>query len=291
MFLTNRYLTFQQGTYESGSFQQRFFFLHKVFTLEGSPNNESTWIVLPLTITEEEAGYEVRFEDSIRPKHVTDRANLHSHEIESTVSGQQEVSCFDDDDSTNENDVWRVEQYDQDDEQYDDFWRVNQPVILRHVATVIMLLNLILKPDLYKFQITVDEFYTGLSAKKRIEQLYGIFCLSQTLEHRYGPWRDNEFLDNRIKEGDSIDLMVDPVHSQSIKIYCKSDNRLERLTVYINPTNTVGQLKASLSPTLNIPTENQTIKYNEETLENYKTLSEYNIAPLSLIQVEYTHNK
>ncbi|KAI7897369.1 uncharacterized protein EV154DRAFT_489814 [Mucor mucedo] len=154
-----------------------------------------------------------------------------------------------------------------------------------------MLLNLILKPDLYKFQITVDEFYTGLSAKKRIEQLYGIFCLSQTLEHRYGPWRDNEFLDKRIKEGDSIDLMVDPVHSQSIKIYCKSDNRLERLTVYINPTNTVGQLKASLSPTLGIPTENQTIKYNEETLENYKTLSEYNIAPLSLIQVNYTHNK
>ncbi|KAG2198785.1 hypothetical protein INT47_010571 [Mucor saturninus] len=126
---TNRYLTSQQGTYESGSFQQR------VFTVEGSPNDESTWIVLPPTITEEEAGYEVGFEDNIRLKHVTDRANLHSHEIESPVSGQQEVSCFGNDDSTDENDVWRVEQYDQDDEQYDNFWRVDQPVILRHVAT------------------------------------------------------------------------------------------------------------------------------------------------------------
>lgn len=92
----------------------------QVFTVEDSPNDESTWIVLPPTETDEEAGYEVGFEDSIRLKHVTDRSNLHSHEIKSPISGQQEVSCFGNDESTDENDVWRVEQYDQDDEQYDD---------------------------------------------------------------------------------------------------------------------------------------------------------------------------
>lgn len=109
--------------------------MRQVFTVEGYPNEESTWIVIPPKVTEEESGYEVGFEDEIRLKHVTDRANLHSHEVESPVSGQQEVSCFGDDENSDENDLWRVEQYDQDDEQYDDFWRVNQPVILRHVAT------------------------------------------------------------------------------------------------------------------------------------------------------------
>lgn len=148
-----------------------------------------------------------------------------------------------------------------------------------------MLLNLILKPDRYEFQINVDEFYTGLSVKKKIEQLYGIFCLSQTLQHRYGPWGDNEFIDERIKEGDSIDLTVDPVHAQSFKIYCQSNTMLERLTVYINPTNSVGQLKISLSSVLHRSVEQQIIRYNGETLENHKTLSDCNIEPLSIIHV------
>lgn len=92
----------------------------QVFTLEGEPSDNSTWIVIPPQVTEEEAGYEVGFEDKVRLKHVPTRANLHSHELESPVSGQQEVSCFGDDENSDDNDLWEVLQYDEDDEQYDD---------------------------------------------------------------------------------------------------------------------------------------------------------------------------
>lgn len=60
---------------------------------------------------------------------------MHSHEIPSPITEQQEVSCFGDDENSDENDVWVVLQYDEDDEQYDNFWRVDQPVIIRHVQT------------------------------------------------------------------------------------------------------------------------------------------------------------
>ncbi|KAL9537073.1 hypothetical protein MBANPS3_012109 [Mucor bainieri] len=115
--------------YETGSQQQ------KVFAFDQHLGDESTWIVLPPRETDEEPGYEVGFEDEIRLKHIPTRANLHSHEVESPASGQQEVSCFGNDDESDENDVWKVLQFDEDDEQYDDFWRVNQPVIIRHVQT------------------------------------------------------------------------------------------------------------------------------------------------------------
>ncbi|KAI9364114.1 MIR motif-containing protein [Pilaira anomala] len=126
---TGRYLASIEETYDGGSFQQ------KVFTVEGSPSEQSTWIVIPPTITDEEAGYEVGFEDEIRLKRVTDRSNLHSHEVVSPVSGQQEVSCFGDDENTDENDMWRLEQFDNDEESEDHLWHVGQPVIIRHVAT------------------------------------------------------------------------------------------------------------------------------------------------------------
>ncbi|KAI8343807.1 MIR motif-containing protein [Choanephora cucurbitarum] len=127
---TGRFLTSVQGQgYESGSGQQ------STFATEGIQGDDSTWIVIPPVVTEEEAGYEVGFQDKVRLKHVATRSNLHSHEIESPVSGQQEVSCFGDDENTDDNDLWEVLQYDEDDERYDDFWRVDIPVMLRHVAT------------------------------------------------------------------------------------------------------------------------------------------------------------
>ncbi|KAI8095087.1 MIR motif-containing protein [Gilbertella persicaria] len=127
---TGRYLTSREGeNYEGGSGQQL------TFTADGIQGEESTWIVIPPVITEEEAGYEVGFEDKVRLKHVPTRSNLHSHGIESPVTGQQEVSCFGDDENSDENDIWEILQYDEDDERYDDFWRVDQPVVLRHVET------------------------------------------------------------------------------------------------------------------------------------------------------------
>ncbi|KAG0750527.1 hypothetical protein G6F57_000985 [Rhizopus arrhizus] len=126
---TNRYLTSRPGSYDGGSYQQ------KIFTVECSPEEESTWIVLPPAETEEEPGYEVGWDDPVRLKHVPTRVNLHTHGIQSPVSGQQEVSGFGDDETSDENDVWKVQQYNEDDEQYDDFWRVGQPFVLRHVET------------------------------------------------------------------------------------------------------------------------------------------------------------
>lgn len=111
--ITGRFLASNGETYNSGSFQQ------KVFTAD-YVNEESTWIVLPPVVTEEEPGYEVGWDDPVRLKHVPTRANLHSHEISSPVSGQQEVSCFGNDENTDDNDVWKVQQFDEDDEQYDD---------------------------------------------------------------------------------------------------------------------------------------------------------------------------
>jgi dolichyl-phosphate-mannose--protein O-mannosyl transferase len=52
---------------------------------------------------------------------------LHSHDVQSPVSGQQEVSCFGDDQNSDENDVWEVLQFDEDDEQYDDVSLHNFP--------------------------------------------------------------------------------------------------------------------------------------------------------------------
>ncbi|KAI9265587.1 MIR motif-containing protein [Sporodiniella umbellata] len=126
---TGRFLSSTTETYGSGSFQQ------KVFTTDESPNEESTWIVLPPVQTEEEPGYEVGWDDPIRLKHIPTRANLHSHEYQSPISGQQEVAGFGNDENTDDNDVWTVKQFDEDDDQYDDFWRVGQPAIIRHNAT------------------------------------------------------------------------------------------------------------------------------------------------------------
>ncbi|CEP19426.1 hypothetical protein [Parasitella parasitica] len=127
---TNRFLSSKNGEhYESGSQQQ------KVFSSADLLGDDSTWIVIPPIKSKEEPGYEVGFEDKIRLKHIPTRANLHSHEVKSPASDQQEVSCFGNDEESDENDVWEVLQFDEDDEQYDDFWRVGQPVIIRHVQT------------------------------------------------------------------------------------------------------------------------------------------------------------
>lgn len=82
--------------------------------MDGSPDKQSTWIVLPPPVSEEEPGYEVGWDDQVRLKHVPSRGNLHSHELQSPVSGQQEVSCFGNDESSDDNDVWVVERFNED---------------------------------------------------------------------------------------------------------------------------------------------------------------------------------
>ncbi|KAL0076325.1 MIR motif-containing protein [Phycomyces blakesleeanus] len=127
--MTGRFLTSVPENYESGSYQQ------KTFAGEWESSEESTWIVIPPVETEEERGYEVGWDDLVRLKHVPTRANLHSHEIPSPVSQQQEVSCFGSDNETDENDVWRVIKFYEDSDEYDNFWRVDQAFTLKHEQT------------------------------------------------------------------------------------------------------------------------------------------------------------
>ncbi|KAI9007898.1 MIR motif-containing protein [Phycomyces nitens] len=127
--MTGRFLTSEEDFYEGGSGQQ------KIFAGGWEAQESSTWIVIPPIETEEERGYEVGWDDLVRLKHVPTRANLHSHEIPSPVTEQQEVSCFGNDGESDNNDLWRVKKFYEDGEDYDDFWRVDQPFVLQHVET------------------------------------------------------------------------------------------------------------------------------------------------------------
>ncbi|KAG0170955.1 hypothetical protein DFQ28_009765 [Apophysomyces sp. BC1034] len=127
---TGRFLTSNNDNYEGGSGQ------NIVFAGGWSADEWSTFIVIPPRYTEEEPGYEVGWDDEVRLKHVPTRRNLHSHpDHESPVTGQQEVTCFGDDETSDENDIWVVAKWDEDSDEYDDFWRVGQGFVLRHLLT------------------------------------------------------------------------------------------------------------------------------------------------------------
>lgn len=107
-------MTSQGGyNYEGGSEQQ------VVFGGSWEPSDDSTFIVIPGLNSEAEEDNDVNFGEVIRLKHVTTRANLHSHDIESPLSGQQEVSCYGDDECTDENDEWILERWIEEEESDD----------------------------------------------------------------------------------------------------------------------------------------------------------------------------
>ncbi|KAF7723732.1 hypothetical protein EC973_001708 [Apophysomyces ossiformis] len=127
---SGRFLTSKEESYSTGSGQQI------VYAGEWSTDEWSTFIVIPPLQSEEEPGYEVGWDDKVRLKHVPTRRNLHSHPGHaSPVAGQQEVTCFGDDYTSDENDVWVVQKWDEDSDEYDDFWRVGQGFVLRHELT------------------------------------------------------------------------------------------------------------------------------------------------------------
>jgi dolichyl-phosphate-mannose--protein O-mannosyl transferase len=79
--------------------------------------------VIPSEITDEEVNYKVRYGDPIPLKHVPTLANLFSFDgMPSPITRQQEVSCYYDKKNSGGNvcDIWIVEKYDEDDEQYED---------------------------------------------------------------------------------------------------------------------------------------------------------------------------
>lgn len=136
--MSGRYLTSEGGNhYETGSGQQ------VVFAGGWEAIPEATFIVMPDIGVEIDGEVDVNFGDVVRLKHLTSRANLHSHpDVPSPVTEvQQEVSCFGDDFNSDENDAWIVEQWTCDDEENEEFdpedptWYVNRSFSLRHRAT------------------------------------------------------------------------------------------------------------------------------------------------------------
>ncbi|KAI8985900.1 MIR motif-containing protein [Pilobolus umbonatus] len=138
--MTGRFLTsVPEYNYEGGSGQQ------VVFAGGWEAVPETYFIPIPRLGGEAECGSEINFGDIIRLKHSATRTNLHSHaEIGSPVTGQQEVTCYGDDEISDENDEWIVEQwtYDEDENaQYEDdnTWYTGRSFLLRHVLTGVTL--------------------------------------------------------------------------------------------------------------------------------------------------------
>ncbi|KAG2195123.1 hypothetical protein INT47_006987 [Mucor saturninus] len=135
--MTGRYLAAEDGNiYEEGSGQQ------KAYAAGWEPSSDTTFIVIPRIGEDIEAGVDVNFGDVIRLKHLNTRLNLHSHPgFASPITGQQEVTCYGDDYTNDENDEWIVEQWTFDDEENDQFdvedatWYTDRSFFLRHVAT------------------------------------------------------------------------------------------------------------------------------------------------------------
>ncbi|EIE83554.1 hypothetical protein G6F46_009339 [Rhizopus delemar] len=139
--MTGRFLTSRSGDcYETGSGQQ------KAVTAAWEPAPETMFIVLPRLGEERGPEEDVNFGDLIRLKHVESRANLHSHpDFASPLTEQQEVTCFGDDFTTDENDQWVVEQWSFDEAENEEFdvedptWYVGRSFYLRHASTGVTL--------------------------------------------------------------------------------------------------------------------------------------------------------
>lgn len=70
----------------------------------------------------------------VRLQHVATKKNLHSHYFTSPLSGNQEVSCYGDDDGEGDSgDNWTVVCN-------NDYWRRDTPVKLKHVDTATLVL-------------------------------------------------------------------------------------------------------------------------------------------------------
>ncbi|XP_072935707.1 stromal cell-derived factor 2 [Epargyreus clarus] len=109
--------------YGSGSGQQ------SVTAVEVTDDNNSHWLVRPVAGETCKRGEPIKCNTNIRLQHVATKKNLHSHYFSSPLSGNQEVSCYGDEDGEGDSgDNWTVVCN-------NDFWRRDTPVKLRHVDT------------------------------------------------------------------------------------------------------------------------------------------------------------
>ena len=114
--------------YGSGSGQQ------SVTGFREVNDGNSYWTVKPALGETCVAGEPLASGATIRLQHVNTRKWLHSHLHQSPLSGNQEVSCFGDDETSNTDDNWRVETQGGDNE-----WLRDRKVRLVHVSTGVSL--------------------------------------------------------------------------------------------------------------------------------------------------------
>ena len=98
---TGKRLHSHEHPYEGGSGQQQ------VTGFDGSDDND-WWVVKGPHGDDAPDGQPLPQNGALRLMHRQTRRNLHSHEIESPCTGQQEVTCFGDDGEGDENDNWLV---------------------------------------------------------------------------------------------------------------------------------------------------------------------------------------
>ncbi|ORX69065.1 hypothetical protein DL89DRAFT_224319, partial [Linderina pennispora] len=123
--MTGRYLHSDRShSTHSGSNQQL------VFGFRWSQDENDWWQVLPANGDSPNPGEHVTFGSRIRLRHVETRAHLHSHPWTDQASGQNEITAFGDTNYSDENDIWIVERWG-DDEQ-GDVWDANEVVVFRH---------------------------------------------------------------------------------------------------------------------------------------------------------------
>ncbi|KAI8636832.1 MIR motif-containing protein [Parasitella parasitica] len=135
--MTGRYLaSVADSYYENGSGQQI------VYAGGWESSEETSFIVIPPIGEDIEGDVEVNFGDVIRLKHLVTGAHLHSHaDIASPITDQQEVTCHGDDDTSDENDEWIVEQWTFDEDENENFslddrtWYTGRSFFLRHKNT------------------------------------------------------------------------------------------------------------------------------------------------------------
>ncbi|XP_026764667.1 stromal cell-derived factor 2 [Galleria mellonella] len=109
--------------YGSGSGQQ------SVTAVDTTDDHNSHWLVKAASGESCKRGAPIKCNSVVRLQHISTKKNLHSHYFSSPLSGNQEVSCYGDDDGEGDSgDNWTVVCN-------NDFWRRDTPVKLKHVDT------------------------------------------------------------------------------------------------------------------------------------------------------------
>ncbi|XP_784191.1 stromal cell-derived factor 2 [Strongylocentrotus purpuratus] len=108
--------------YGSGSGQQ------SVTAVDSTTDKNSYWQIKGKLDKNCIRGAPVKCGSTIRLQHVATKRNLHSHNFQSPLSSNQEVSCFGEDGHGDEGDNWAVICSTTN-------WKRNEPVRFKHVAT------------------------------------------------------------------------------------------------------------------------------------------------------------